>query len=134
MFDRLLELQEAVRSFTRVVRAADKEQLRVRLHPMDMEELEAILQRMDRRHLLSMVAVGIAMITTVLYIQLGSMPVLLAGYGIGAILVSLALGGTVASRKRVNRLLAGRFRKGMLREINRHGTGRASASGGEDAG
>lgn len=134
VFDRLLELQEAVRSFTRVVRAADKEQLRVRLHPMDMEELEAILQRMDRRHLLSMVAVGIAMITTVLYIQLGSMPVLLAGYGIGAILVSLALVGTVASRKRVNRLLAGRFRKGMLREINRHGTGRASASGGEDAG
>ncbi len=122
--DRLFELQEALRGFTRLVRAADREQFRVRLHPNDLQELEAILGGMFRRHLYGIVAVGIAIITSISYIQTGSVPLLVAGYALGVILLSISIVSTVVSRRTLNRHLVERFGHEILREIDKQHTGK----------
>ena len=80
-----------------------------------------MLTRMERRHLIGMLAVGIAIITTVLYIHAENLFLLIAGCGLGAALMAVTLLGTMVSRRSVNRRLVGRFRQEILREINKQG-------------
>jgi len=134
VFDRLLELQEALRSFTRIVRAADREQFRIRLHPTDLQELEAIMGRMFRRHLYGLVGVGIAIATSISYIQNANVLLLVAGYGLGATLLVISIVSSVVSRSALNRHIVERFSHEILREINKQEGSRVRPRAGDDEG
>ncbi len=64
------EAQSAIRSVRDLVTRAEREELRVRLHPRDHEAQERVLNLLGRRLLLSVFASATAVITSVLFVAL----------------------------------------------------------------
>jgi len=64
------EAQSAVRSVRDLVTRAEREELRVRLHPRDLQAQERVLNLLGRRLLLSIFASTTAVITSVLFVAL----------------------------------------------------------------
>ncbi|HUF75930.1 MAG TPA: hypothetical protein VMM35_06610, partial [Longimicrobiales bacterium] len=66
------EAQTAVRSVRDLVTRAEREELRIRVHPRDIQAQERFLHLQARRLLLSIFATAIAVISSVLFIALGN--------------------------------------------------------------
>jgi predicted unusual protein kinase regulating ubiquinone biosynthesis (AarF/ABC1/UbiB family) len=64
------EAQSAVRSIRDLVTRAEREELRVRVHPRDMQSQERFLHLQARRLLLSIFATATAVITSILFLAL----------------------------------------------------------------
>jgi len=73
------EAQNAVRSVRDLVTRAEREELRVRVHPRDMQSQERFLHLQARRLLLSIFASATAVITSILFIALHNWWLLGAG-------------------------------------------------------
>ncbi|HET9949889.1 MAG TPA: AarF/UbiB family protein [Longimicrobiales bacterium] len=80
------ETQSAVRSVRDIVSRAEREELRIRVHPRDLQAQERFLHLQARRLLLSVFASALAVITSILFIALRNWWLLGAG-----LLVALAM-------------------------------------------
>lgn len=79
------EAQTTIRSVRDLVTRAEREELRVRIHPRDVQSAERFLHLQARRLLLSIFASATAVITSILFIALRSWWLL--GLGLGAALL-----------------------------------------------
>lgn len=79
------ESQAVVRSLRDIVTRAEREELRVRVHPRDVQSQERFIHLQGRRLLLSIFASVLAVITSILFISIRSWWLL--GLGLGAALV-----------------------------------------------
>jgi len=80
--DLLSEVQSTVSSMRDLLLRAQREELRVRVHPRDIQGQERILHLQARRLLLSIFATGTAVITAVMFIALQNYWFLAAGFGV----------------------------------------------------
>ncbi len=78
--DLLTEVQTTVSSIRDLLLRAQREELRVRVHPRDIQGQERILHLQARRLLLSIFATGTAVITAVMFIALQNYWLLAAGF------------------------------------------------------
>jgi len=78
--DLLTEAQSTLGSIRDLLLRAQREELRVRVHPRDIQGQERILHLQARRLLLSIFATGTAVITAVMFIALGNYWLLAAGF------------------------------------------------------
>lgn len=74
-----LEAVGAVRTVRELVRRVERDELRVRWHPRDTLELQRFLAQQVRRALLALFAFTIAIISSVVYLATGRLPVLILG-------------------------------------------------------
>jgi predicted unusual protein kinase regulating ubiquinone biosynthesis (AarF/ABC1/UbiB family) len=85
------EAQSAVRSMRDLVTRAEREELRIRVHPRDIQAQERFLHLQARRLLLSIFATAIAVITSVLFIALRNWYLLGAGLLIALVMFVVVL-------------------------------------------
>ena len=85
------EAQTAIRSVRDIVTRAEREELRVRVHPHDMQSGERFLHLQARRLLLSIFATATAVITSILFIALRSWWLLGAGLITALIMFTVVL-------------------------------------------
>ncbi len=85
------EAQTAIRSMRDLVGRAEREELRVRLHPRDIQGQERFLLLQARRVLLSIFATATALITSILFISIRSYWLLGVGLGMSLMMFLLVL-------------------------------------------
>ena len=85
------ESQQVVRSMRDLVTRAEREELRVRVHPRDIQQQERFLHLQARRLLLSIFASATAVITSILFIALRSWWLLGTGLGVALIMFVVVL-------------------------------------------
>ena len=85
------EAQIAVRSVRDLVTRAEREELRVRVHPRDMQTQERFLHLQARRLLLSIFASATAVITSILFLELRSWWLLGAGLLVALVMFVVVL-------------------------------------------
>ena len=77
--DVLADAQSLIRSMRDLVTRAEREEFRVRVHPRDLQAHERLLHLQARRVLLSIFATATALISAILFIALGNVPLLILG-------------------------------------------------------
>jgi len=87
--DLLAEAQSTLSSIRDLLLRAQREELRVRMHPRDVQGQERILHLQARRVLLSIFATGTALITAILFVALQNLWLLAAGFGASLFLFTL---------------------------------------------
>ena len=85
------EAQATIRSMRDLVGRAEREELRVRLHPRDIQGQERFLLLQARRVLLSIFATATALITSILFISIRSYWLLGIGLGLSLMMFLLVL-------------------------------------------
>ena len=80
--DLLAEAQSTLRTVRDLLLRAQREELRVRMHPRDVQGHERVLNLQARRLLLSIFATGAAVITAILFISLRSYWLLAGGFAV----------------------------------------------------
>ena len=85
------EAQNALRSVRDLVTRAEREELRVRVHPRDVQSQERFLHLQARRLLLSIFASATAVITSILFIALRSWWLLGAGLSLALVMFVVVL-------------------------------------------
>jgi predicted unusual protein kinase regulating ubiquinone biosynthesis (AarF/ABC1/UbiB family) len=78
--DFLMEAQTTLRSIREILVRAQREELRVRMHPRDVQSHERVLHLQTRRILLSIFATGAAVITAILFLSLRNFWILGVGF------------------------------------------------------
>jgi predicted unusual protein kinase regulating ubiquinone biosynthesis (AarF/ABC1/UbiB family) len=78
--DMLMEVQTTLRTVREILVRAQREELRVRLHPRDVQSQERALLLQTRRVLLSIFATGTALITAILFLSVRSYWMLAVGF------------------------------------------------------
>ena len=68
---------------------AGRDQLRIRIHPADMDGLEKFISHLFRRVVMTISGVGLAVVTSILYLRIGSVVVLALGLVISFSLITL---------------------------------------------
>jgi len=66
-----------------------REQMRIRIHPADVDGLEKFLSHLFRRVVMTISGIGLAVVTSIVYLRIDSLLLLLAGLGISFWLVAL---------------------------------------------
>lgn len=84
--DVLVDAQSLIRSMRDLLTRAEREEFRVRVHPRDLQAHERLLHLQARRVLLSIFATATALISAILFIAIGNVPLLVLG-----LLVALAM-------------------------------------------
>jgi predicted unusual protein kinase regulating ubiquinone biosynthesis (AarF/ABC1/UbiB family) len=87
--DLLAEVQATLSSLRDLLLRAQREELRVRMHPRDVQGQERIVHLQARRLLLSIFATGAAVITAVLFIALRSYWLLAGGFSASLFMFTL---------------------------------------------
>lgn len=87
--DKATELWEFVQSLERVVYRAEREELRIRVSRQDLGEIEGYFNNLQRRIVIGMAAVAIAIVTSIVYMSTGSWTLLLSGEALAFILFVL---------------------------------------------
>ncbi len=85
------EAQTAVRSLRDLVSRAEREELRIRVHPRDIQTQERFLHLQARRLLLSIFATATAVITSILFIELRNWYLLGAGLLVALVMFVVVL-------------------------------------------
>jgi hypothetical protein len=75
-----MEAQTTLRSIREILVRAQREELRVRMHPRDVQSHERVLHLQTRRILLSIFATGAAVITASLFLSLRNFWILGVGF------------------------------------------------------
>ncbi len=91
VLDVLSEANSVVRSMRDLLLRAEREEFRVRVHPRDMQAHERLLHLQARRMLLSIFATATALISSILFLSLNNVILLLAGLGTALVMFILAL-------------------------------------------
>ncbi|CAN5792991.1 AarF/ABC1/UbiB kinase family protein [soil metagenome] len=89
--DLMLEGVQSLRSVRDLLARLEREEFRVRVHPRDAQAQERFLHLQARRLLLSVFATATALISSVLFIALRNIWLLLAGLGVALVLFLLTL-------------------------------------------
>ena len=87
--DALTEVAHVVRAVRELLDRTDREELRVRVHPRDIQGFERFLHLQARRILLSIFATALAMIAAVMFIALQNWWIFAAGMGVALVLFVL---------------------------------------------
>jgi hypothetical protein len=58
---------------------AGRDQLRIRIHPADVDGLEKFISHLFRRVVMTISGVGLAVVTSILYLRIGSVLLLVLG-------------------------------------------------------
>lgn len=87
--DLLAEAQSTLGSVRDILLRAQREELRVRMHPRDVQGQERVLNLQTRRVLLSIFATGLAVITAILFIAVRTYWLLAVGFGASLLMFTL---------------------------------------------
>lgn len=87
--DLLQEVQSTLGTVRDLLVRAQREELRVRMHPRDIQGQERVLNLQTRRILLSIFATGFAIITAILFIAVRTYWLLAVGFGISLLMFTL---------------------------------------------
>jgi predicted unusual protein kinase regulating ubiquinone biosynthesis (AarF/ABC1/UbiB family) len=87
--DLLSEAQSTLGSVRDLLLRAQREELRVRVHPRDIQGQERMIHLQARRLLLSIFATGTAVITAILFVALQNLWLLAAGFGLSLFMFTL---------------------------------------------
>ena len=68
---------------------AGRDQMRIRIHPADMDGLEKFISHLFRRVVMTISGVGLAIVTSILYLRIGSVVLLAFGLVISFSLIAL---------------------------------------------
>jgi predicted unusual protein kinase regulating ubiquinone biosynthesis (AarF/ABC1/UbiB family) len=82
-------LYELLKDMESVFARAGRDQLRVRIHPADMDGLEKFLSHLFRRVVMTISGVGLAVVTSIIYLRFDSILLLLFGLFISFWLITL---------------------------------------------
>jgi predicted unusual protein kinase regulating ubiquinone biosynthesis (AarF/ABC1/UbiB family) len=74
-----LALYNLLKHMESVFGRMDRDQLRIRIHPADMDGLEKFISHLFRRVVMTIAGVGVAIVTGLIYVRLGSLIVLGVG-------------------------------------------------------
>ena len=85
------EVGHVLRSVRDLLQRAEREELRVRLHPRDQQAQERFMHLQARRFLLSVFATAIAVISSVVYVAIGSPLLLVLGLAVALVMFVLVL-------------------------------------------
>lgn len=85
------EVGHVLRSVRDLLQRAEREELRVRLHPRDQQAQERFMHLQARRFLLSVFAAAIAVISSVVYVAIGSPLLLALGLAVALVMFVLVL-------------------------------------------
>ncbi|MDE0082177.1 MAG: AarF/UbiB family protein [Gammaproteobacteria bacterium] len=85
------EVGHVLRSVRDLLQRAEREELRVRLHPRDQQAQERFMHLQARRFLLSVFATAIAVISAVVYVAIGSPLLLALGLAVALVMFVLVL-------------------------------------------
>ncbi len=78
-----------LRNMESVFGRMDRDQLRMRVHPADMDGLERFVSHLFRRVVMTIAGVGFAIVTSIIYVRLGSIVLLGAGLFFSFCLIAL---------------------------------------------
>jgi predicted unusual protein kinase regulating ubiquinone biosynthesis (AarF/ABC1/UbiB family) len=84
-----LALYTLLKDLESVVARAGRDQVRIRIHPADMDGLEKFLSHLFRRVVMTISGVGLAVVTSILYLRINSVILLFVGLLISFWLVTL---------------------------------------------
>jgi len=87
--DLFAEAQSTLLSIRELLTRAQREELRVRMHPRDVQSHERVLHLQARRVLLSIFATGAAIISAILFIALRNYWLLAGGFAVSFIMFIL---------------------------------------------
>ncbi len=85
------EVTQVLRSLRDILRRAEREELRVRVHPRDHQMQERFLHLQARRFLLSIFATATAVISAVIYVAIGNLWLLTLGLAVALFMFVLIL-------------------------------------------
>ena len=85
------EVEHTARGLAALVRRAEREEFRIRFHPRDVHDMERLAQLLVRRLLLGLFAAVLAIVSTLIFVAVGSWVVLLLGNAIAIFLFFLVL-------------------------------------------
>lgn len=91
LLDAALEVWSTWESFRRALYRVEREEMKVRAHEGDIFELRAFLTTIMRRSLLGIFSIGIAMMTTLLYLDTRKILLLLGGYALTLLIILLLI-------------------------------------------
>lgn len=74
-----LALYTLLKDMEEVFARAGRDQLRIRVHPADMDGLEKFISHLFRRVVMTISGVGLAVVTSILYLRIGSLLLLTVG-------------------------------------------------------
>ncbi len=74
-----LSLYTLLKDMQSVFSRADRDHIRVRIHPADMDGLEKFISHLFRRVVMTISGVGLAVVTSIIYVRIGSILLLSAG-------------------------------------------------------
>ena len=84
-----MELYTLLKDMESVFARAGRDQLRIRIHPADMDGLEKFISHLFRRVVMTISGVGMAIVTSLVYVRIGSLVLLGVGLLFSFSLVSL---------------------------------------------
>jgi len=84
-----LGLFNLLKNMESVLGRMDRDQLRIRIHPADMDGLEKFISHLFRRVVMTIAGVGLAIVTSLIYVRLGSLIFLLIGLFLSFNLIAL---------------------------------------------
>lgn len=100
ILDQLLELWSDWQSIKRIIYRVEREEIKVRAHELDILEMRAFLTTLMRRSLLGVASIGLAFITTLIYIKTESIEILLLGYFLSLFFILLLIILPIKRRRR----------------------------------
>jgi predicted unusual protein kinase regulating ubiquinone biosynthesis (AarF/ABC1/UbiB family) len=74
-----LALYTLLQDMEAVFARADRDQIRIRIHPADMDGLEKFISHLFRRVVMSISGVGLAVVSSLIYVRSGSIVLLIVG-------------------------------------------------------
>src|SRR5215468_7769391 len=86
-----LALYTLLKDMEDVFSRASKDQLRIRIHPADVDGLEKFISHLFRRVVMTISGVGLAVVTSILYLRIGSLLLLAGGLLVSFWLITLVL-------------------------------------------
>jgi ubiquinone biosynthesis protein len=84
-----MALYTMLKDMQSVFARADRDQVRIRIHPADMDGLEKFLSHLFRRVVMTISGVGLAIVTSITYLRVNSILLLLLGLTVSFWLVAL---------------------------------------------
>ena len=74
-----LSLYTLLKDMQSVFSRADRDHIRVRIHPADMDGLEKFISHLFRRVVMTISGVGLAVVSSLIYVRVGSIVLLVVG-------------------------------------------------------
>ncbi|MCD6386682.1 AarF/ABC1/UbiB kinase family protein [Candidatus Sumerlaeota bacterium] len=98
--DQLLDIWSNWQSIKRIIYRMEREEMKVRAHESDIMEMRAFLSTLMRRSLLGLASIGLAFISTLLYLKNNNLTVLFVGYFLALFIILLLITLPIKRRRK----------------------------------